>query len=60
LASADSKASKGGKVEKKYNPGGRLSQIKDWLADYKKGECLVVLDECHRAKNLASETGVWM
>jgi hypothetical protein len=41
-----------------YPAKSRLRQIAEWLggADYK-GECLIVLDECHKAKNLVMPNG---
>ncbi|MEW5304646.1 MAG: hypothetical protein WDW36_007243 [Sanguina aurantia] len=40
----------------RFPPGSRLMQIVDWLgAD--DGECMIVLDECHKAKNLVHEIG---
>ncbi|GLC46848.1 hypothetical protein PLESTB_001541000 [Pleodorina starrii] len=37
-----------------YPPGSRLRQMVDWLqvGGDGQGECLIVFDECHRAKNL--------
>ena len=38
-------------------PGSRLWQIVDWLLGNEVGECMIILDECHRAKNLVSKAG---
>jgi hypothetical protein len=35
----------------------RLWQIVEWLAEAEDGEVLVILDECHRAKNLVANEG---
>lgn len=35
----------------------RLWQIVEWLAEAEDGEVLIVLDECHRAKNLVATEG---
>lgn len=41
-------------LEENFPDGSRLTQITDWLgADG--GECLIVLDECHKAKNLVDD-----
>ena len=38
--------------------GSRLSQVVTWLGGRdKRDECLVVLDECHKAKNLLDSAG---
>eukprot|EP00879_Flechtneria_rotunda_P009637 GHRR01010084.1.p1 GENE.GHRR01010084.1~~GHRR01010084.1.p1 ORF type:complete len:1075 (+),score=467.79 GHRR01010084.1:930-4154(+) len=37
--------------------GCRLWQIVEWLAEADDGEVLIVLDECHRAKNLMAAEG---
>lgn len=46
-------------VDKQMNdkiaPGSRLEQIVDWLKDEEAP--LIVLDECHKAKNLVAATG---
>ncbi|KAJ9534468.1 hypothetical protein QJQ45_016176, partial [Haematococcus lacustris] len=41
------------------DPGSRLSQLVQWLGgeDGSGEHCLVVLDECHRAKNLVDSAG---
>lgn len=40
------------------NKGSRLAQIVTWLRGRDgKGECLVILDECHKAKNLIAKEG---
>ena len=39
-------------------PGTRLFQVVDWLAGSDRtGNCLVILDECHKAKNLIAREG---
>jgi len=35
----------------------RLWQIVEWLAEADDGDVLIVLDECHRAKNLVATEG---
>lgn len=35
----------------------RLWQIVEWLAEAEDGDVLIVLDECHRAKNLVATEG---
>lgn len=32
----------------KYEPGSRLWQVVDWLLGEDGGNCLIILDECHR------------
>lgn len=39
-------------------PGTRLFQVVEWLAGADKtGNCLIILDECHKAKNLIAREG---
>ena len=39
-------------------PGTRLFHVVEWLAGAdKKGDCLIILDECHKAKNLIAKEG---
>ena len=39
-------------------PGTRLFQVVEWLAGQDgKGKCLIILDECHKAKNLIAKEG---
>ena len=39
-------------------PGTRLFQVVEWLAGTDKtGNCLIILDECHKAKNLIAREG---
>ena len=39
-------------------PGTRLFHVVEWLAGAdRKGECLIILDECHKAKNLIAREG---
>lgn len=41
-------------LEDNFPAGSRLTQVTDWLgAD--DGECLIILDECHKAKNLVDD-----
>ena len=40
-------------------PGTRLFHVVEWLAGAdKKGNCLIILDECHKAKNLIAREGM--
>lgn len=40
-------------------PGTRLFQVVEWLAGADKtGNCLIILDECHKAKNLIAREGM--
>lgn len=40
------------------NKDSRLAQIVTWLrGNDGKGECLIILDECHKAKNLIAKEG---
>lgn len=43
-------------LEANFPPGSRLTQITDWLGEGD-GECLIILDECHKAKNLVDDAG---
>ena len=39
-------------------PGTRLFHVVEWLAGRdRKGNCLIILDECHKAKNLIAREG---
>lgn len=39
-------------------PGTRLFHVVEWLAGRdRKGICLIILDECHKAKNLIAKEG---
>jgi hypothetical protein len=44
-------------LRREQPPGSRLWQIVEWLLGDDDGECMIVLDECHRAKNLVSKAG---
>ncbi|GIL64960.1 hypothetical protein Vafri_18816 [Volvox africanus] len=45
-------------VRRLFGVGSRLHQIVSWLGGPKgDGECLIVLDECHKAKNLLDAAG---
>jgi hypothetical protein len=45
-------------VRRLFGTGSRLHQIVTWLGGPKgDGECLIVLDECHKAKNLLDAAG---
>ncbi|GIM01409.1 hypothetical protein Vretimale_6229 [Volvox reticuliferus] len=45
-------------VRRLFGVGSRLHQIVNWLGGPKgDGECLIVLDECHKAKNLLDAAG---
>lgn len=46
----------GGDGEFDIQPGSRLHQIVEWLGG-QGGECMIVLDECHKAKNLMNSKG---
>lgn len=40
------------------HPGTRLYQVVEWLAGTDRtGDCLIILDECHKAKNLIAREG---
>lgn len=39
---------------KKTTTGSRLGQIVEWLEGHDDGNCFIILDECHKAKNLVS------
>lgn len=48
----------GVEVEAPVDKSSRLAQILDWLGEEGNGEPLIVLDECHKAKNLLTSKGV--
>ncbi|GFR48740.1 hypothetical protein Agub_g10698, partial [Astrephomene gubernaculifera] len=58
-ASAEAQlAAKRAEVRRLFGPGSRLHQLVSWLGGAEgKDDCLIVLDECHKAKNLLDAAG---
>lgn len=57
-ARAENLAAEGGDGASHFDvqPGSRLHQIVEWLGG-QGGDCMIVLDECHKAKNLMNSSG---